>query len=287
MAISHFLRVAMLFCMVSGSGAWGPLSHYLFAWQAYNNSDWYHEASVKQGCDMPDAFLFSNFGEFPLCSIPAGWLHNPVTAGYFVKFAQTQNAATSTFSPLAFALAYGSHTISDIVGFFPSAGYLGASVQSWVTTFPFMTAIDALASSQVQPPASPWATADSSAFVVAAGKFIRGTISDFPAYATGDVDNCTMPWQVTQQRLTEIAALELKTGFYQSAMVLFDQFNATTFDQALASFRASNGCAIKAVQYWTASILDSDVTPEAAFNQTVTFVEQLFERGACTASESY
>eukprot|EP01116_Phalansterium_solitarium_P000624 TRINITY_DN10451_c0_g1_i1.p2 TRINITY_DN10451_c0_g1~~TRINITY_DN10451_c0_g1_i1.p2 ORF type:complete len:286 (-),score=92.51 TRINITY_DN10451_c0_g1_i1:2118-2975(-) len=283
--MANSIRLATFFACLAACGAWGPLSHYLFARQSFKDTKWFHDASIKQGCDMPDSFYFSNFGEFPTCTIPILSMHNPVTAGYFVKFALTQNP-TSTFNPLSFALGYGSHMIADLVGFFPTGGYLGPTVQSYVTAFPFMTAADALASTLDTLSDSAWATADSSNFVTAAGAFYRSTNPSFPTYSVGDVDNCTMPWQVTQFELTRLSALEVKTTFYQSALVLFDQFNATTFAETLASFMRSDDCIVKSVQYWTTSVLDANTTPEAAFAQTRTFVINLFASGSCTTGST-
>lgn len=74
--------------------------------------------------------------------------------------------------------------VGDLVGFHNNGGYLGPTVQSWVTFFPFMSVVDAFlyarnsfTQSQL---ALPWATTDAAAFIVGAGDYYRSLNPNFP-----------------------------------------------------------------------------------------------------------
>lgn len=187
--------IFLLFLGAPTASCWGPVSHLHFATVALASSSaessvlgtclcpvqrsltFSLSSSLKQSCDMADAFYFPMWSQKPPnCSIPVFAMHSPVTAGYFVKFAQSPKGQeyvlqrfladpppptthwwcrfkSSTFDPVSFALGFGSHMVADIVGFNPHGGYLGTPESNFVTVFQFMSAVDGyfLALSDVGP----------------------------------------------------------------------------------------------------------------------------------------
>lgn len=101
--------------------------------------------------------------------------------------------------------------IGDLVGFFNPGGYLGSFVQSWITFFPFMSAVDAFlladGNNFNQSDLSlPWATPEAAEFVVNAGDWYRTNFkSDFPQYNVTQVLHCIDAWQQTQSDLLSMA----------------------------------------------------------------------------------
>ena len=99
--------------------------------------------------------------------------------------------------------------VGDLVGFHNNGGYLGSTVQSWVTFFPFMSVVDAFlyARNSFTPSqlALPWATTDAAAFIVAAGNYYRSLNPNFPSYNVSDVLSCILAWQQTQQELGNVS----------------------------------------------------------------------------------
>jgi len=271
--------------------AWGPVSHLFFASQALPEFDL---DSVKQGCDMPDSFYFSNFAQYPNCSIDISFMHNPTTAGYFVKFALNTSNTYSSYSsssdslldPLSLALGFGSHMISDYVGFHSSASYLGIPVTSYLLTFPFMSAIDALAITLSETPLitpSPWESLQAAQFISDASAYYHGISSSFPAFTVQQVYSCIGPWNATATSLAALAELQIKPSqYYQSAVVHFDQFGATSFSEAQKHFLLSNDCAVKAVKYWANLIIQTSVSPQSAVTSTFSYVDSLFAAGSCS-----
>eukprot|EP01102_Stenamoeba_stenopodia_P009832 TRINITY_DN2914_c0_g1_i1.p1 TRINITY_DN2914_c0_g1~~TRINITY_DN2914_c0_g1_i1.p1 ORF type:complete len:288 (-),score=54.04 TRINITY_DN2914_c0_g1_i1:154-1017(-) len=284
-----FLLITLLLCPLIA--AWGPLSHYHFARESLLSLG-YDDASLKQGCDMPDSFYFVNFAEgvLPPCTINIDAMHSPITAGYFVQYAlagKFKSSFNSSFDPLSFALGFGSHMIADFVGFHPDGGYLGTTVPSWITEFPFMTTIDALVLSYGPLPNFDWTSPDALAFVLEAGQYYRSLNSEFPTYNLTELEICVLPWQDVQNQLGQQATLQFNTAYYQSALVLFDLFNATSFEETSNHFTMNDNCAMQAIQYWQNQIVVSNNTPEDSFSNTVSYVASLFANGDCAPSSAF
>lgn len=291
MNISKRLQLTVVVLVVvglvtRGVEGWGPVSHYYFARQAYANNNLL-DLSIKQGCDFPDGTYFANWSEFPNCELPVDDFHNGVTAGYFYQFAVSpagQKFKTATFDPVSLALGYGSHMIADIVGFYVGKGYLG-TVPSYVTFFPFMTAIDALVSTLTTFPANePWGSLETSAFIAAATSYYNSVNPSFPVFNTTQVANCAMPWASTDDELVQLANLQVSTGYYQAALVFYDQFNATTFEEATNHFKLSNGCAVDAIQFWASQLQQTGATPQSAYSNTIAHITSNFNAGNCYPS---
>jgi len=279
-----YLVLCLTMALVLAVRGWGPLSHYYFARQAFSGSTLnLQDSSIKQGCDFPDGTYFANWSEFPNCILPVDDFHNGITAGYFYQFAVSaagQRFKSTTFDPLSMALGYGSHMIADIVGFFPGKGYLG-TVPSYVTFFPFMTAIDALVSTlDTFPPGEEWGSMEASAFLSAATQYYNSIEPTFPQFNTTAVANCALPWAETDNQLVSLANLQASTGYFKSALVFYDLFNATTFDEASAHFMLSNNCAWNAIQYWT-NQLTTGASPEQAYKNTVAEITGYYSNGSC------
>jgi len=177
--------------------------------------------------------------------------------------------------------------IADFVGFHPDGGYLGTAVASWISEFPFMTSIDALVLSNGPLPTFDWVTPEALEFVYEAGQYYHSINSDFASYNLTQLEICTLPWQNVQNELTQQATLQLSTGYYQSSLVLFDLFNATTFQETSNHFAMNNECALQAIQYWQNQIVVSNNTPEDSLSNTVGFVTGLFANGTCAPSSIF
>jgi len=241
------------------------------------------DSSVKQSCDFPDGTYFANFSQFPNCQLQVAKFHNGITAGYFYQFAISaagQSFKSATFDPKSFALGYGSHMISDQVGFYPVKGYLG-TVPNYVTFFPFMTAIDALVSTLgTFPPGEEWGSLESSGFLAAATKYYNNINPSFEPFNTSFVADCALPWAQTDAQLVELANLQASTGYYQPALVFYDKFNATSFEQAVDHFKLANGCAVQAVQFW-GNQMQNNIDPTLAYSNTLSEIAGYFNANHC------
>lgn len=54
------------------------------------------------------------------------------------------------------------------------------------------------------------------------------------------------------------------TGYYKTALVYYDPFNASSFAEASKHFQISSACAVSAVQFW-ADQMHSNASPEDAY----------------------
>eukprot|EP01122_Echinamoeba_exundans_P014061 TRINITY_DN6293_c0_g1_i1.p1 TRINITY_DN6293_c0_g1~~TRINITY_DN6293_c0_g1_i1.p1 ORF type:complete len:288 (-),score=53.59 TRINITY_DN6293_c0_g1_i1:110-973(-) len=285
--MKSILIVLSVACILASSAeAWGPISHLYFASSAFPSSDGTLSPSkFSQACDMPDSFYFVNWSEYPNCSIPVDDMHNPITAGYIVQFALTnegQQFRSATFDPLSFALGYGSHMASDVVGFHANGGYLGSSVPSYVTEFQFMSAIDSYFLTKFSFSGAQWATDEASNFMAAASVYINKQNPSFAVFNVDQVNACVMPWKGTIESLVKMSTMQAQSGYYKNALVFFDQFNATTWEQAESHLNLSLGCAVPTIQFWASQLLDSKATPQQATQNTIAYVNNLFKVGKCT-----
>jgi len=115
-----------------------------------------------------------------------------------------------SFDPLSFAMGFGSHMVSDAVGFHKNGGYLGSSVQSYVTTFSFMNSIDSLVMADyLQDSAEPWITSDANNFVANAGAYYRSINNQYPQFTSQQVAQCTEPWAETISSLLGINKVQV------------------------------------------------------------------------------
>jgi hypothetical protein len=285
--------ILLLACLSPCCWAWGPVSHYFFAQQSLQAE--YYDYSFKQGCDMPDSFYFTTFSEFNNCTIDDMYLHNPVTAGYFVLYARTLPRGNSTtFDPLSFALGFGGHMIADYVGFHSQGGILGSTVPNYITSFPIMTSLDAMALevaqnsslSSTSPPlngSSPWATQEAAVFLVQAANWYRSTYDpSFIQFSVSDVLSCIQPWQATQQSLTQLAQFQLQTGYSRLAMQRSDPFQPANFSQASLDYGLSLRCVLWAIQFWNNAMAAVGAVPATAFNLTAAYVDSAWQKGLCT-----
>jgi len=284
------LNVCMLLCLcwigVDIVVGWGPVSHYYFARQAFPSSP--VDSSLKQSCDVPDGVYFSSWSENTVCDLPVGDFHNGITAGYFVKYASTsdgQRFKSNTFDPMTFSLGYGSHMIADKVGFYTQGkgGYLGPTVQSYVTFFPFMTNIDALVTTRDSfPPNTNWTSNEAIEYLSAATQYYH-TVSNgqFGFYNVTAVANCLNPWAITAEDLHQMAQLQVSTGYYKTALQVYDRYQASTFEEAERNFESALECVVVSIRHWAALASVGDTTPEDAYTQTLAFIKSLFDAGKC------
>jgi len=241
---------------------------------------------------MPDSFYFVNFAESgaPPCPINVFTMHDPITAGYFVQYAlsnQFTSPSDSSFDALSFALGFGSHMIGDLVGFHAGGGYLGTNVLSWITEFPFMTSIDALVLNLNETlPNFPWASSDAISFLLAAGKYYRSINPNFPTFNQTDLELCVLPWEGVQNELVQQATLQVNTSYFQKSLVLFDLFNATTFEETSTHFQMNYDCAVQAILYWQNQIVVLMNSPQDSYSNTATFVAHLFANGICAPNNN-
>ena len=73
-----------------------------------------------------------------------------------------------------------------------------------------------------------------------------------------------------------------RSSYYQQALIAYDQFNATTFQQTAHHFSLANDCAVAVIQHWAQLVWVDELQPEAAFAQSYAFSKSLFAKGACT-----
>lgn len=276
--------VLALLALASVAEAWGPLSHYYFAVQAFPTADPF---SVKQGCDLPDGFYFANWSQFPDCSVPVDAMHNGVFPGYLVQFALTPEAAKfkrGGFDPLSMALAFGSHVYADVVGFHtPFGGYLGPTVPNYATTWPLMTAIDAHVSHFVSfDPDSTMSSEVAAEFVAAGTEYAHRANAKYGVYNATAIKKCSDNWGTAGLGLIKVAKLQAASSYYQQALIAYDQFNATTFQQTAHHFSLANDCAVALIQHWAQLVWVDELQPETAFAQSYAFSKSLFAKGACT-----
>jgi hypothetical protein len=118
--------------------------------------------------------------------------------------------------------------------------------------------------------------------MAAASMYINKQNPSFPVFSADQVNACVLPWKGTIQTLVKIATVQAQTEYYKSALVMFDQFNATSWDQAQSHLQLSLGCAVPAIQFWASQLLDSKATPQQATQNTLAYVNNLFQTGKCT-----
>eukprot|EP01112_Ceratiomyxa_fruticulosa_P001024 TRINITY_DN109_c0_g2_i1.p1 TRINITY_DN109_c0_g2~~TRINITY_DN109_c0_g2_i1.p1 ORF type:complete len:281 (+),score=49.13 TRINITY_DN109_c0_g2_i1:75-845(+) len=252
----------------------------------------FDEASIKLGCDQPDSYYFVNFSENPPCNINIDLMHNVITAGYFVQYALSigakQRFEGSSFDPLSFALGYGSHMVADYVGFHSTGAYLGSTVPSYITEFPFMSAIDAQAIYMTGDrllTEYPWTSDVAAEFVQSASQYYNGVSNGtYPVLNLTEIENCILPWNDTAFTLSAMSTLQVTTGYFKEALIFFDMFGATTYEEAALHWGLANNCAVLAIQTWAENIVVGGLTPQNAAQQTFNFVDQLFENGKCSVS---
>jgi uncharacterized membrane protein len=118
--------------------------------------------------------------------------------------------------------------------------------------------------------------------MAAASIYINKQTPSFPVFSVDQVNACVMPWKDTIESLVKMSAMQVQSGYYKTALVYFDQFNATSWDQAQSHLKLSLGCAVPAIQFWASQLLDSKAAPPQATQNTIAYVTNLFQTGKCT-----
>jgi len=285
-------------CLITQVKSWGPISHYVFSCMAYFPSTDVGDCLCNPsnndlliGSDMPDIFYFVNWRSPILACSDAldSHMHDPVFAGYQLLFANSMEGQTfknAEFDPLSFAMGYGAHIFSDFVGFWPKEGYLvgNASYVAWIPEFTFMVAVDAylynINNTCTSFPKQPLSQTGVDFFASSIMKY-HAIDPMFPTTNDTEIGICTSAGSKIVKTITGLAQIESAVS-YQEQLVYFDNFGATTFEQAEYNLQMNVGCAIEAVAHWANDILVSNMKPEDAVTDTKNYILKLFMSGVCS-----
>jgi len=277
------LKVFLLFCVLPFVTAWGPVSHLYFGETL--RQYFLIPYGYKQTVDAPDSFYFPNFAQFPTCTVPIDQYHNLVTAGYFFQYARTNQLGLYGMS---LAAGYGTHMIADYVGFHKDGGILGSTVPSWVSEFPYMTALDGLVL-RLYPNlnvSSPWETDATVQFLVDATNYYHTIDPTIPVWTEEEIGQCLLPWGTTIDTMTILAQLQADSTYLEQALLYFDSQYSTTYQEVVDHFNANTECIVEAISQWYTALLDSNASPEAAQQLVFTYVDNAYTNGRCVKPTS-
>jgi hypothetical protein len=293
------LILVLLAQVLAQAVAWGPLFHYDVACSSTNVSspstclcDGAH-TELFWGAELPDAGFFGSSAYVMSSKCPAqvAALHDPVFAGFMLAISPEFRSAT--FDAVAFAKGFGSHVLSDPVGFAFPRGFFVASANftvnsgiDWLFTWPQMLAIDAVvATSFVQcgGAAVPRAAMsdEAAAFVAAATARYQTVIpaGSFPVLAVADVLTCAASWQLHLQAVRQVTAATAADAAL-SRLHAFDPYQSATAAQTLTALTQQRACAMASVASWVGDI-SAGVNPETAVNNALQHVQSLYAAGSC------
>ena len=277
---------------LSSALAWGPVFHYLVACGAAGSADCMHDGSgvnLMSGAELPDAgfFGFAPFLMGSSCPANAVAIHDPLFAGFMLQLAGNSNTEVSQF-----AKGFGSHTISDVVGFAFPEGYFMANPAvlvnnniDWLYTWPLMINIDSALwstmanSSQPTVPTKPISAAVA-AFVANATQQYSKVIKDFPVLSAAALTNCSIAWQQhLNSVIGRVAAVPQSAAL--SLLNVYDPYHSSTPAASMAALQKQLSCALKGVQTWLGAI-QGGAAPLAAAQQAMGVIESDYEAGHCT-----
>jgi len=264
--------------------SWGPVSHLFFA--DILRQFFLPPPGYKQGADAPDAFYFANFAQFPTCEVPIENMHNLVTAGYFLQYTLVNH---SPLEYVAIAAGFGSHMIADYVGFHPRGGLLGSTVPSYVSTFPYMTAIDALVLSMYPnlDISDPWETVMTAQFLANCTAYYHQQEPTFPQYTTTEIANCILPWSDTIYTIAQLAQIQSKSvACLEPILLLLDPFFPPNIGAVTEHFNGQAECVAGAISAWYSAIRDGNTTPKDAAQLVYSYVDNAYISGKCTKPTS-
>jgi hypothetical protein len=308
-ATCRLARTALLLVVLASRAvAWGPLFHYRAACSV-PASVAANTTALFLGADSPDAFYFgaSPFlaGAAPACTPDLARLHDPLFAGFQLQLALKEAAAAAreaalygdSFDAVSFAAGFGSHCLSDMVGFDFPRGYfnakpaalVGAAVD-WLYTWPLMVAVDAAVVtnfSTCRPGDGPLPTmlpsggisAAGAAFMARATAAYRVQNPAFPAVNASTLAACSAGWAQHVQSVTAVA-LSTPAAAARAVAVVYDPYGSTTEQEALAALAMQADCSAAAVSVWQSAIVAGQSptqAAEAAYAETA----QLYKSGQC------
>jgi hypothetical protein len=299
----------LLSCVVAAAvmavavNAWGPITHYYYTCAASDIplDKCFDHMDLLSGTEMPDAFGFGSFLEPMSGPLPGqGWeyldLHSPLLAGYLYKNAA--NYTTATFNATEFAIGFGMHVTADAAGFFDH-GYLGYGwgkrytpllngTANWLNLWPFMSAVDAHVYKEffertkrhVPRSGVPSTSNETARFVSETVQMAIANGSVFPTITAPTVSTVAAMWQslLTDEAIkAEVTPPEVFTW----QMVYNDRYDAKNFTEAAKHYDMVRGCAVQAARTWHEAIRQPSVTPMAAVEATIQYVEAAYAKGVC------
>eukprot|EP01098_Paradermamoeba_levis_P016726 TRINITY_DN9230_c0_g1_i1.p2 TRINITY_DN9230_c0_g1~~TRINITY_DN9230_c0_g1_i1.p2 ORF type:complete len:155 (-),score=58.85 TRINITY_DN9230_c0_g1_i1:31-495(-) len=129
-------------------------------------------------------------------------------------------------------------------------------------------------------PSSSFATQEAASFVAAATEYYHQQNPNFKSYNQTEVWNCIAPWSITANKMVQLAQLQAKNQNPEQSLVFFDQYNATTIEEAKQHLLNARGCAMEAIGIWGRSIL-LGLSPEDAYSSTLKQIDERFAKGDC------
>lgn len=313
-----------LLALACSCAAWGPVTHYSFACSSvYSHEPWEqcvaaassaapprHAAaspvsarSLLIGSSTPDAFFF---GAQPFmiasdCPSSAPALHDPVFAAYLVQWAidGTVGGSSGSFDAVAFAKGFGSHVMSDMVGFAFKDGYFMANPVAlvndnidWLYTWPLMLAVDAYYFTNTSLGSSPDPLPQGAMSPEAAEMLVRA-IERYhalnpaaPLLSLREVTACNDVWS---EHLAAVFASTRRTSSATagSLVLAYDPYRGSLVEEATHAVELQRACAVNAVKYWLNEVAPTNgapTDPQKAFLSTMSFIRSMYATGTCTPS---
>eukprot|EP00054_Salpingoeca_dolichothecata_P028205 m.212323 g.212323 ORF g.212323 m.212323 type:complete len:260 (+) comp26154_c0_seq16:633-1412(+) len=222
--------------------------------------------------DLPDAFYFSTFIEGSNCSgSDLADLHNVNFAGFLVQTAGND----SLLGP--FARAYGSHIMTDTIGFSPQ-GFLGWFNGNWLQMWPFMATLDGvIGKQQLKFPQ------DSVLFNTIGeteAQFFAQTTALFtgvPSLTTQQVLECSAAWS-KQIKASALLSQSKSQATLEDELALWSPYPGGFANQTLLAEKQAS-CAADLTQFWWKALETMD--PYHAGKAAQTKARELFEEGLC------
>lgn len=290
-----FSTILLLFSFFSINYCWGPVSHYWFLSTVFCSVPEMcltdpNMLVYLQGASLPDGlagFVSEAFQYGSKCR-PGDIgiaLHDLEFAGYMYK----QAYLTSDQTLRNFTVGYASHMISDLVGFFPTGGYLSngtltkRGLINWITMWPKMASIDSyymnnLKNQYTKLPNIP-ISSDIASFISNSTVAYSKIHSNFPVYTSQEIQECSNEWSSMINRLYDYYYNVLTIDFVQNQLIYFDQLSATNWNSTEQFLLKNQFCITQSIYFWWNAISIS--TPEDAMKKTIGFITDQYQNGLC------
>lgn len=289
MTISQLLLLLgiVMISYVDSVEAWGPISHQYVAVQSFGSA-----TTTIQGSDSPDAFFFgaNSFSAGVAICPSATQFHNLTFAGYLYKYATTDDEKV-------FARGFGSHMITDAVGFNPLGGMLstglnvsGSGSLNWLMMWPHMMTIDVLVASTYNVDVKQYPSVIPSQSLIgflaaSAARYSKEVDPKFDPLNPAVVKGCLTNWAAAQRKIIKFEAFEQTLGqsILQARTSFFsqrpNQNSPNAFSESVALLKKQMGCSITATKNW--ADLVTRFSPLEAEILTVEKITNLYQFGSC------
>lgn len=123
-------------------------------------------------------------------------------------------------------------------------------------------------------------------FVSATTQFISSLDPRVAAFSPDQIFACADGWRYTQDQIQKIAQFQVDKQQCDDNLVLYDNRNATTPEQAKMHLQASLLCAVGTVQY-ALDKLQGNSTVQDSLTAISAYAQNLVESGACLTPPSF